>query len=236
MNLGFFQFEVTFADVQENLNKIESALMQSDFDLVLLPELCTTGCLFLSKQQAIELAEDIPHGKTTQTLIKIAQAKSAYIIAGMLETEAEQLYNSAIIVGPEGFIGKHQKVHLCSSDKTYFSAGTQFNTYEILGKRIGILLCYDIWFDSANKALTGQDIDILFNPSNFCGEDSLETILQQTQKNAVYSVVANRLGMDHDTGTGIQFIGSSRIISPTGEVLAEAGKSQILRTTTIESL
>lgn len=176
--------------------KPPQTLMQRDFDLILLPELFSTGSSFLSKKQVYELSEAVPEGETTQALFEIAKVKSAYIITGMLEREGEQLYNTAIIVGPEGLIGKHRKVNLTPPD---------------------------IWFPQAAQALVQQKVDIIFNPSNFCGEDTLATIIQQAKTSGVYIVAANRLGMDHDVETGVQFIGSSLIVNPEGEVLERAG-------------
>ncbi|WP_417551923.1 nitrilase-related carbon-nitrogen hydrolase [Marinomonas fungiae] len=228
MRVGFFQFDVQFANKAKNIEAIQRAIRTSDLDIILLPELCTTGCLFLSKQQAWDLAEEIPQGHTTQQLIKLAKEQATYLIVGILEKSGEKFYNTAIILGPEGFIGKHRKVHLSPSDKYLFSAGKHFQTYNILGKNIGILLCYDIWFREANNTLVEQGVELIFNPSNFCGEDSIETIIQQTKENSVYTIVANRLGIDHEVDTGVYFIGSSMIVSPRGEVLLNAKRETII--------
>jgi len=228
MKIGFFQFDVVYGDKQANLDKVTQALLQDDFDLILLPELFSTGSIFLSVQHVHDFAEVVPEGETTQRLIALAQSKSAYIVAGIIEREGEHCYNSAVIVGPNGFIGTHRKVNLASSDLRFFSAGEQFNVFEILGRKVGVLLCYDIWFPQAAQTLVEQGVDIILNPSNFCGEDSVAVITQQAKVSGVYTIAANRLGMDHDMGTGVKFIGASLIISPKGEVLKHGGCHEAL--------
>lgn len=228
VKIGFYQHDVAFADKATNLARVRDRLAQAEFDLLLLPELFSTGCLFTSRQQARALAEPVPGGETTQTLIEIAKACDGHLVAGLVETDGERIYNTAVVVGPEGYIGKHRKVHLSECGEGHFTPGTRFEAFDMLGIRVGILLCYDIWFDDGLKALKKQGVAVVLNPANFCGEDSLDVITAQAGKGQVTTVATNRLGMDHETGTGVSFIGNSLIVSPQGEVLTQAADQEVL--------
>lgn len=228
MRLGFFQFDVAFGDKQANFQKVRQALTSCDFDLMVLPELFATGSIFTSKQQAWDFSEPVPDGETTQVLMAIAEAQNAYIVGGLVERDGDRLYNTAVIVGPQGLVGKHRKVYLPMFERSFFTPGTIFEVFEVLGVKVGFLLCYDSWFPEAGKTLGEQGVELIFNPSNFCGEDSLEVIQQRAQELSVYIITANRLGMDHDVGTDVTFIGASQILDPEGDVVYRAGCQESL--------
>ncbi|MCO7189152.1 MULTISPECIES: nitrilase-related carbon-nitrogen hydrolase [unclassified Pseudoalteromonas] len=229
MKVGFFQFDVAFAEPAQNRAIIKQALASDEFDLLLLPELCTTGSLFFDRKQVSELAEDMHQGESSQLLQALARENSACIAAGLAERDADALFNSTLLVDPEGVLGVHRKVHLAPTDKMRFDAGKAFRVYEVKGVKIAVLLCYDIWFEDGLSSLKEQGVQIILNPSNFCGEDSLEVITQAAKDYGVYVIAANRLGMDHVCETGVRFIGNSLIVDPQGKVLAQGDESQQLR-------
>src|SRR5215510_12192751 len=109
MKVAFLQFEPSWGDPQCNRAKITTALTNQNFDLIVLPELCVTGYLFSSRDALRAQAEAIPEGPTTQALVEIARQKDAFVIAGLAEQEGARLYNTAVVVGPQGFVGKHRK-------------------------------------------------------------------------------------------------------------------------------
>ncbi len=226
MRVGFFQFDVVFGDKQANLQKVHHTLLQSDFDLVLLPELFSTGCLFTSQQQVHDLAEFVPDAETTQLLLAVATTKKACIVGGIVEKEGNHLYNTAVIVGPQGFVGKHRKVHLPIFDSGIYSPGIGFEVFEVLGIRLGILLCYDCWLPEAGKALVAKNVDLICIPVNFCGEDGSEMTRQTSQDLSVHTITANRLGMDHEITTNVAFIGASQIVNPDGVIIHRAGDEE----------
>lgn len=228
MQIGFYQLHVVFGDKQTNLKKVHQALTQRPFNLVVLPELFNTGCLFTSKQQVHNLAESIPDGETTQMLLNIARIQKAYIIGGIVEKEGERLYNTAVLVGPHGVVGKHRKVHLSTFDAGFFTPGTCFEVFEVFDIRVGILLCYDCWFPETGKALMAKQAHLICIPVNLCGEDGPEIIRQRSQEWSVYTITANRLGMDHTVSTGVSFLGASQIVNPEGVVTHRADNRDVL--------
>ncbi|WMO16734.1 nitrilase-related carbon-nitrogen hydrolase [Pseudoalteromonas piscicida] len=234
MKVGFYQFAVNYGDPQCNRTTIEKTLSKADFDLIVLPELCTSGSLFLCHTHMEEMAEELSDSTTISLLQSIAQQQHGTIIAGIIEKAGCEHFNSAAIVGQEGIVGVHRKVFLAPPDKRFFQSGNAFKVHEVMGIKVGILLCYDIWFEEGLTQLTGQGVQLIVNPSNYCGEDSLDTIIKQAKKYKVHIMSANRLGMDHSNGTGIQFIGQSLLVSPNGEVLILGDAREQLITTEID--
>ncbi len=228
MKVGLFQFAVVFVKKSVNLHTLYRALQESEFDLMVLPELFATGSLFTSRKQLHELAEPVPTGETTQALLQIAKARHACLVGSLVEQDGSHVYNTAVVVTPQGIIGKHRKVHLSDQEMSFFEPGSDFLVFAISGIRVGVLLCYDSWFPEASRRLRQQGAQLICHPANFCGEDSLAVIRERAREQAVYIITANRLGMDHDNDLGISFLGASQIASPKGEVFCQAGREEAL--------
>ena len=80
---GLCQFEPVFGEITSNVAFVEQALSKIDADLIVLPELFSTGYQFVSREEAADLAEEIPSGDTTRRLIEIAKDKKMHIVAGL---------------------------------------------------------------------------------------------------------------------------------------------------------
>ena len=132
MRVGFFQFAPRFGEVSHNLDKIVETLDQADADLIVLPELCASGYQFVSQQEVMTLSESVPNGPTTQRLIDLAKRRRMTIVAGLPERAGAACYNSAVVVGPSGFIGCYRKTHLFFEETLFFTPGdTGFQVWDI---------------------------------------------------------------------------------------------------------
>jgi predicted amidohydrolase len=96
MKVGFIQFSPEFGRVNENIDKAISMIEKADAELIVLPELFNTSYLFVSIEEVIAAAEEIPAGKTTRALCAIARKKKINIVAGIIEKFQGDLYNSAV--------------------------------------------------------------------------------------------------------------------------------------------
>jgi len=112
MRAGFIQFMPILGDIEHNIQKICRLVDRINADLIVLPELCNTGYHFTSRQEVEALAEEIPFGKTTETLCRLAQSRGVYIIAGLIERSGDRCYNASVLVGPSGYIATYRKIHL----------------------------------------------------------------------------------------------------------------------------
>jgi 5-aminopentanamidase len=105
VRVGFFQFDPMFGEMAGNLDAVAAKLEQADADLIVLPELFASGYQFVSKEEVQRLAEPVPDGPTVRRLAEVAKRRRMHIVAGLPEQAGSRCYNSAIVVGPSGFLG-----------------------------------------------------------------------------------------------------------------------------------
>jgi predicted amidohydrolase len=213
------------ANVARSLEKIAEAASHGA-RLIVLPELCNSGYVFASRHEAFALAEPLPDGPTTKAWQEAAGRHGAVIVAGVCERAGEALYNSAAIVGPNGFIGTYRKVHLWGSENLFFEPGdlgvpvwkTEFG-------RMAVAICYDGWFPETYRLAALQGADILCVPTNWVPmpDQPANTLVMANilamggaHSNSMYVAAADRVGVERDQ----PFLGSSLIVSHTGFPLA----------------
>lgn len=144
------------------------------------------------------------------------------IVVGYLEREGQKLFNSAVLIGPQGIVGHYRKVHLpwLGIDR-FTSAGSGFPVFECGDCRLGINICYDCAFPESMRVLMLAGVDVVALPTNWpptSGRTADVIPAARALENSVYLVVANRVG----TERGFSFVGKSSICSPRGEILAAA--------------
>ena len=105
------------------MDVVTARLELAEADLIVLPELFASGYQFLSQEEVQRLAEAVPNGPTTSGLMDLARRRRMHIVAGVPERAGGYLYNSAVIVGPSGFVGCYRKTHLFYEETLYFSPG-----------------------------------------------------------------------------------------------------------------
>jgi predicted amidohydrolase len=186
--------------------------------LIVTPEMATTGYFYRDREAIQPFVDTIP-GITTQCFEKISKEYQTYIVIGMPEVDEETgiFYNSAALIGPNGYIGKYRKIHLWETEEHWAACGDigipVFQTE--LGK-ISINICMDsIYFESARLAAL-QGADILVFLTNSTGQ-SISTLQARAETNGLYIVSANRTNTEND----YHMIGASAVWSPEGEKLAE---------------
>lgn len=221
MKVGFYQSAPKFGDIKHNVQKAVDAIASVDADLIVLPELFNTGYQFISKEEAAELSEAIPSGFTTKTLVKLAMDKGIYIVAGLAENSNGSVYNSAILTGPDGFIGTYRKIHLFYEEKLWFSPGeTGFKVWQTPVGNIGIMICFDWFFPESARTLALKGADIIAHPSNLVLPYCPDAMVTRCLENRVFAVTANRIGFEQrGNKEKLTFIGKSQITSCKGEIL-----------------
>lgn len=223
-----FQFAPVFGEVEQNLGKVEAALSSSSADLVVLPELFNTGYQFTSVEEARELSEEVPGGVTTQRLIRLSEERSLYIAAGIAERRGDRIFNSAVLTGPDGFIGVYRKTHLYFEENLWFAPGdTGFKVWDTRIGRIGMMVCFDWFFPESARTLALMGADIIAHPSNLVLPFCPEAMITRCLENRVFALTANRTGYEERGGRGrLDFIGTSQITSCRGKILARASREK----------
>ncbi|WKZ33642.1 MAG: nitrilase-related carbon-nitrogen hydrolase [Thermodesulfobacteriota bacterium] len=225
MRVAFIQTSPVFGDIASNVEKVVKRIARLDAELVVLPELFSTGYQFRSRKELLELAEEVPGGYAVRRLADAAKSKGAYVVAGLAERSGKKAYNSAVLVGPRGHIGTYRKAHLFWDEKKMFTKGdTPFAVYRAGKARVGMMVCFDWIFPEAARTLALMGADIICHPSNLVLPYCPEAMITRSIENRVFTITANRVGAEERVeGKSLRFIGSSQITSPAGEVLARAG-------------
>ena len=220
MRVGVFQFEPKFGAVRENLDRIAAAI-RPPVDLVVLPELCTSGYQFTNHYELEELAEEIPSGPSISRFIEIAGKTDCTIVAGLPERDGGRFYNSAVVVNGDGVLGTYRKIHLFYEEKDLFTPGNSpLEIFDIGAAKIGVLICFDWIFPEATRNLALQGAEIICLPSNLLMPYCQDAMVTRAIENQVYTVVANRIGFEARGGKKpMYFTGNSQIADCKGNVL-----------------
>jgi len=228
IRLALAQVRSKRGDKNYNLRKIESIIRTAKgqaADLVIFPELVLTG--YVVRDQIYELAETVP-GPSTGKIGKIAKETGVHVILGMPELSERAkatVFNTAVLVGPEGIIGKYRKsylpTHSVFEEKRYFRLGYQISSFETSLGKIGLCICYDLFFPEVCRLLRlkGADLIVSISASPAIRSTYFEILTTaRALENTAFVAYVNLVGIED----GLQFWGGSRVISPTGDILAKA--------------
>lgn len=208
-------------NLQRSLELLAKAA-EAGAQLAVLPELCNSGYVFETRGEAFALSEEVPGGESTRAWMEAAQQYGLVVVAGICEREGEALYNSAAIVGPEGFIGRYRKNHLWGAENLFFEPGNLgVPVFRIGAGRIAAAICYDIWFPETFRLAALQGADLLCVATNWVPMPEqpgnlpvMANILAMggAHSNSMFVAAADRIGVER----GQPFLGCSLIVSHTG--------------------
>lgn len=233
MRLALIQGNPQLGAVEANLAAVQAVIAEAAFDLLVLPELFATGYYFHDRGQVRQLSEPVPGGPTTQFLIELATAKEAFICGGLVERDSDRLYNSAVLVGPEGLIACYRKLHLFYEETLWFTPGNGSPEVHDLGvglpgggtprARVGMMVCYDWRFPEVARTLALKGAQVILHPTNLVQPYCQEAMITRCLENGVFAATANRVGTDaKPDGSRLTFTGRSQVVNPQGEVMSQA--------------
>ena len=231
-----------------NLEKYRTFVAEaaaSRVDYIVFPEVSVQGYLVSTGDRGSdasraqleyyqEEAEPIP-GPTTVVLQELAEEHDMYIQAGMAERAGPGhsiLYNSAVLVGPEGIVGVFRKFHN-QFEWPYFRAGNELPVFPTPLGTVGMFICYDLCFPEVPRAFAvqGAHIASLTTAWPVAGQTVAGDYWGYTYDvlgkaaaiaNQIWVVQSNQVGRPQKEGAATYY-GHSRIINPRGEVLADTG-------------
>jgi predicted amidohydrolase len=227
MRVAVAQVEPRLAEKERNLEMCFARLEEAaaaGAELVVLPECAVPGYMFDSGEEALPYAEGIP-GPAAEAFERECSRLGIHAITGLLEREGDTLYNSAILVGPDGLIGSYRKTHLpfLGVDR-FVTPGDELKVFDTAIGRIGLIICYDLRFPEVTRTLALHGADIVALPTNFPMAARLQCEViapARAAENRVYLLVANRVGKERWG----EFCGWSQIVDPYGKRLAETGET-----------
>jgi len=232
------QFTPSYCDLEASLermcHRVEEVMRQEkDTRLVVFPETATMGLPGLPKshdqhwklEAYLEKAESVP-GPTSIALGRMAKAYDTYIATGFIEADPVLrgvIYNSSLLIGPNGEIAAvHRKVQSGGA----FRCGSSIEIHDTAIGKIGLSICYDLWFPEFLRIQTLQGCEVHVNMTGnqpVFAIGSTHVPIVRAVESGIFVISAN-LFADHRSQGGRQYMGASSIISPFGKVIAMAGQ------------
>lgn len=227
---------VSTSNLQENLNQVCSLIAkaaQNGAKLIVLPEEFLT--LGLTPAKRIDIAETYQQGPIQQRLQKAAQQNNVWLVAGTLPiktTLQNKIAAACVVFNHKGdFVARYDKIHLFDvnvEQESYQESDTIQRGEDIvvvdtpLGK-MGLSICYDVRFPELYRTLMKKGADFFVVPSAFTvptGKVHWEVLLKaRAIENLCYVIAPNEAGT---RANGLKTYGHSLILSPWGEILAQA--------------
>ncbi|MCQ2248230.1 MAG: carbon-nitrogen hydrolase family protein [Treponema sp.] len=248
------------ANLEKYLKYIDEAA-SNGANLVVFPEQSLQAYLSLvigmdySKTQSNDFAyqyrnaETVPDGPSVQAVIKKAMEKKIYVVFGMTEKDSEtsyKLYNTAVLVGPDGYVGKYRKVHQPADELHVYYGGDDFPVFDTAIGKIGMLICYDKWFPESTRELALKGAQIMILPTATAWDDPDAKDYEndyayytyaindriRALENQTFFISSNQIG---PSGKSVYF-GYSSIVTPDGKIGATTADKEGLAYYTTEDL
>lgn len=222
-----------YENVAKNRKK-NGELIQSLFDkgasIVVLPECANTQYQMKSKEEVEQLSEALD-GPSVSHWLQLAAMNGKYIAGGIIEQDGKDFYNTAVLVGPNGYVGHYRKMHLFDWERNLLTEGNLgFPTFHLeeFDMKAGILICYDLRFPEAVRTLMLDGCDLILVPTTwtsigktmlwdekgYCHANYLA--IAHSHSNRIAFACANRAGQEGD----VKYLGTSMILSSNAQVVA----------------
>lgn len=222
------QFAPVLGDAEKNTAFVEDQLEKlGDHDLIVLPELASTGYNFKDAAMAASLARKPSSSPYVEMLTAAARAGNQYIVSGFNEDAGDEIYNSSLLIGPNGLMGVYRKMHLFMNEKKYFSPGEGgLKVFDTGFCRLGMQICFDYLFPEPWRILAEKQAEVIIHPSNLITNNAMKAIPGIALMNRVFIATANRTGTEGE----LTFNGSSMLFNPSGDLImkASADKAEVL--------
>ena len=235
-------FIPAWGDLGGNIRRLVSAaeaVAAQGINYAVFPETALSGYAFADPSQLAPSVDTIP-GKTTTALLPLLKRTGLYMSVGIAEKDAVTgiIYNTAVLLGPEGIIGKYRKNGLNGQDVQLFGPGnTDVSVFETKLGRIGLIICYDdtYWQYDRLAALRGAQIIGWHSVSDRvmpgtppalakANHSTVASVQHMSALNGVWVIGATRSGIERNpiNGTELYYNGGSSIWSPEGRKLVQA--------------
>lgn len=230
------QMNGPFGEVEKNLQAVAGWARQAaeaGARLALFPELVVTG--HWCDRAAYRYAEPVPDGPIVRRLEQVARELGLVLSVGMGEMDRGAQYNTQVLVGPAGYLGKQRKTHASSDEYFHFRMGSELPVFDLGFCRVGTLICFDVMFPETARLLAVHGAEVILNPhAARCGKWRVrgQTRLVRGVKrqwgmlypsraydNACYLVATNQAG---HAGGQVSHAGGTMVWAPDGELIAQS--------------
>jgi omega-amidase len=226
LNIALIQTALIWNDPDANLEMFDQKIntIPDDTDLVVLPEMFTTGF----SMNAELLAQDM-NEKAVSWLVQKAGQKNTDILGSMIIRDQGKFYNRLIWAKPDGTILCYDKKHLFrfAGEEKVFTPGTKGITVDLFGWKIRPFICYDLRFPLWTRNFNNQ-FDVAIFIANWPQKRASHwnTLLKaRAIENQCYVAAVNIVGTD---GNGLAYHGDSCLIDPLGNDLVEKNNRETI--------
>ncbi|MCI7304616.1 MAG: carbon-nitrogen hydrolase family protein [Clostridiales Family XIII bacterium] len=217
---------------RKNLDKMKQladmALQKyPDTDLILFPELATTGCE-CTPEDCRSIAETM-QGPSIKELSNYARDHSVFLVFGFIEKDpdTDKVYNSAALIDRSGkVLGQYRKMHLVEEEKPGVESGnSDYPVFQTEIGTIGIMICWDSAFPETARILALKGADYILIPAAWEKPQQHDWDLVQQARafdNVIYTACCNQVGAEEI----LDFFGRSKLTGPNGQLLSEVVEDQ----------
>ncbi|WGF88967.1 carbon-nitrogen hydrolase family protein [Marinivivus vitaminiproducens] len=229
LRIALFQGPATAGDVPAFLSVLDRRAAEAagrGAVLLMLPEMALTG--YNIGAPAVRRAAVAQDHATIEAIRAIARRHRIALLLGYPErATVERVHNAAILIGRDGAIlANYRKQHLFGSvDRDAFAAGDADSIIRLGPFTAGILICYDIEFPEAVRALALKGVDLLLVPTALMRPYEIVPRLMvptRAYENGIFVAYCNRAGVEDD----FAYTGESCVVAPDGSILARAGSGE----------
>ncbi len=228
MNISLFQYNPSWEDKKKNKDKILSLLKGKipKSDLIIFPEMTLTGF----SMNTVKLAEEM-EGKSFQFFSELAKEFSTPIIAGIIEKNENNFFNTLIHINSSGdLISYYRKIHpfSYSDEDKYYRDGDKPVVTEIDDWKIGLSICYDLRFPELFRFYAKERVDLIVNIANWPVtriEHWRSLLKARAIENQCYIAGVNRIGNDPNA----VYNGFSSVFDPMGiEIVSVENEEKVI--------
>jgi omega-amidase len=220
------QFTVKQGDVDANLAYVREALPRvagQGANLAVLPEMWSSGFAYKNLNDLALRTQGI-----VDELLELSARHKLVIVGSMPEPNGHTVFNTVYVVDNGTLAGVYRKIHLFSllGEDRAFSGGDSWLLAETSIGKIGVIVCYDLRFPELSRRLAIEGAQVICVPAQWPKprQEHWRTLLRaRAIENQLFVVACNACG----TIGKLDFFGMSMIIDPKGELLAEAGESEV---------
>jgi omega-amidase len=216
------QFNIRLGDIDANVAHVRGALERladRGCRLAVLPEMWSCG---FDYKNLASLAQRTP--ELVEEMGRLSAKYGMVLVGSLPEPDGEKVCNTAYLLDRGSLAGKYRKIHLFSlmNEDRSFTGGDSWLVADTSVGRVGVFICYDLRFPELARRLAVEGAEIIVVPGEWPKprEEHWRTLLKaRAIENQLFVVAANCCGVIGK----LDFFGSSLIIGPKGEFLAEGG-------------
>ena len=232
-------------EIEENITKAKKLIYEAakeGANIILLQELFQTPYFCIQYDEEIfKLAQTYENNNVLKEMSSLAKELNIVLPISFFEKDNNAYFNSIAVINSDGnILGKYRKSHIPDGagylEKYYFNPGnTGFKVWDTAFGKIGIGICWDLWFPEAAWIMALKGAEVLFYPtaigdelmSEYDSSGAWQRVMQgHAAANIMPVVASNRIGSESVKGQVNGFYGKSFICDRSGKIIKEASKDK----------